>query len=116
MTAASELAASDAAAIQGEELLGVAQAAERIAADGGQTRAGVAQSGGEGGGEEQGLVDGAAHGGDATRLVDRRADDGEIEAVGAADIAEEDLADMQAQIYLRHRQALGAAALIQRHD
>ena len=68
----------------------------------------VAERGGEGGGGQDRLIHRAAHGGDAARLVDGRPDDREIEAFAAADVAEEHLADMQAEIHLRGRQASAA--------
>src|SRR3546814_5839076 len=43
-------------------------------------------------------LDRAAHGGDPADLVHRRPDHGEVEPVGAADVAVEDVADVEAEI------------------
>ena len=53
---------------------------------------------GEGRRNEQWLIDRTAERKDAARLVHGRADDREIEPFLAADIAEEDLTEMQAEI------------------
>ena len=62
------------------------------------------------------LVERAAHGGDPAGLVDRGADHGEVEPVVAADVAVEHLADVQAEIEARDRQAVGRAPLVQGAD
>src|SRR4051794_21900435 len=54
--------------------------------------------------------------GDAASPVHRRPHDREVEAVVAADVAVEHLADMQAEIRLGVRQAGAAAAFVQRPD
>ena len=92
---------------------GSADAAQRVAADRDQPRAvRFVGGGGEGRRQQHVALDRAAHGGDAADLVDGRADDGEVEPVGAADIAVEHLADMQAEIGLGDRQAGGGAARV----
>src|SRR5579871_5884922 len=76
----------------------------------------VGYCGGEGRGEQERLIDRAAHGGDAAYLVDRGADDSEVEPLLAADIAVEDLADMETQIHLGDGQPGFAAARIEGSD
>src|SRR5258707_11688218 len=58
----------------------------------------------------------AAHGGNAANLVDRRSDDGEIEALLAADVAVEDLAEMEPEIHFGRRQAFLEPARVQGSD
>src|SRR5688500_15617368 len=90
--------------IDREELLRAADAAEGVAADRDEAGAVLrARGGGEGGREQHHLVGRAAHRGDARRLVDGGADDGEVEPVLAADVAVEDLADMEPEIDMRRR-------------
>src|SRR5688572_24337502 len=79
--------AGERTSVEGEQFLRLLDAAQGVAADRDQARAG-AERGGEGGGDQHLLVDRSAHGGDAAGLVDRRTDDGEVEAVRAADVAE----------------------------
>ena len=98
------------------EVLRSADAAQGEASDRGQAGAGIAEAIGEALRDQQRLVDRPAHGGDAADFVDSRADDGEIEAVLAADIAVEHLADMQAEIHLGGRQFLGFPALVEHGD
>src|ERR1700757_5258053 len=76
--------------VDGEKLLRATHAAQRIAPDRDQP-AGRPEGAGEGGGDQHRLVDRAAHRGDAADLVDGRPDDGEVEPLLAADIAEEHL-------------------------
>ena len=45
---------------------------------------------------------------DPAGLVDRRADDGEVEAVRRADVAIEHVAQVQGEIELHHRRSRGA--------
>jgi hypothetical protein len=61
---------------------------------------------------QNGLIDRTAHGGNAACLVHRRADDGEVQPFAAADIAIE-FADMQTEIHMGFRFALGPAAAVQ---
>src|ERR1700734_4108258 len=63
--------------------------------------------------EQDWLIHRAAHSCDAAHLVHRRSDDGEIEALLAADVAIEDLAEMEAEIHFGRRQAFLESARIQ---
>ena len=96
--------------------LRLADATQHKAADRGEWRRIRTQRLDESGGEQQRPVDRAAHRGDAADLVDRRTDDGEVEPVGAADIAIEDVTDMQAEIHVGDRQHAGRAPPVQRCD
>src|SRR5262245_41073759 len=69
--------------IEREGLLRVADAAQRIAADRDQARAGIAERHGKRRGAQHGLIDRAAHRRDPAGLVDRRPDDREVETLGA---------------------------------
>ena len=82
-------------AIEREQFLRAGDAAQGVAAEADEAGAGRAGGLGEGGGEHDILVERAAHAVDARHLVDGRADDREVEAVGAADVAVEDVADME---------------------
>src|SRR3984957_4236368 len=84
--------------IQRKELLRVRDAAQRIAADRNQAALDVADIG-ERRRHQNRLIERTAHRRDAARLVDGRADDGEVQAFAAADIALEDFADMQTRIH-----------------
>src|SRR5689334_17932937 len=82
-------------ALDREQLLRPLDAFERIAPDRDEAGAlGRERRVREGRGDEHVLLDRAAERGDAARLVHGRADDREIEALPAADVAVEDLADM----------------------
>src|SRR5207244_12082165 len=60
--------------------------------------------------EQHIALDRTTHYGDAVYFVDSRANDGEVESVEAADVAVEDLTDMQTEIDLGYRQfGVGAA-------
>src|SRR3954451_14591842 len=85
--------------IERVEILRAADATQRVAAGGDE----IAPAGGvealvEFRRGQQLAIDRTAHRGDAADLVHGRTDHGEIEPVLAADIAVEDLADMQADI------------------
>ena len=81
--------------------------AQGVATDRDKEISGCAERAGESRRDKQGLIDGAAHGGDAADFVDRRADDGEVEPVLAADIAVEYLADVKTEIHIGHGQIAG---------
>src|SRR3546814_6459625 len=96
--------------IEREQLLRRLDAAQSIAAE--RDRLVLHAAGGlaEGGRQDRRLVDHAHHAGDARQFVHRRADHGEIEAVLAAEIAVQHIADMQGDRHVSHRQAgIGAA-------
>ena len=61
---------------------------------------------GEGRRNKIGWSTGAAHGGNAARFIDRRADHSEIEPLGASDISIEHLAHMQTDIHIGDQQQL----------
>jgi len=61
----------------------------------------VGDGSGERGGEQHRLVHGPAHRGDPADFVDRRADDCEIEAFLAADVAVKYFADMKPEVHVR---------------
>src|SRR5438552_13484579 len=85
-------------AVEREQFRRARHAAGRVAGEADEAGAGRAGGFGEGGGEHDVLVEGAAHAVDARYLVDGRADDGEVEPVGAADVAVEDVADMEREV------------------
>src|SRR5580704_16064032 len=106
--------ASERLRIEREEFLGLADAAQREAADRYQAcPLGGGQTVSEGRGDQHRAIDRSAHRGDATGLVDRRAHDREVEPVDAADIAVKNLADMQADIDGSDRLFRGLALFVQ---
>src|SRR5580704_4293514 len=90
--------------IQRKQLLRVRDTAQRIAADRNQAALDVADIG-ERRRHQNGLIERTAHRRDPACLVDGRADDGEVQAFAAADIAIEELADMQTEIHVGDRLA-----------
>src|SRR2546430_4848318 len=97
--------------IQREELLRLRDPAQRVAADRYEPAAHALDIG-ERLRDQHRLLDRAAHGGDAARFVDGRPHHGEIEPLGAAEIAVEHLADMQAEIHVGDRQAPRGAPVL----
>src|ERR1041385_7885138 len=63
--------------------------------------------------QQDAALDRTAHRGDASDLIDRRSDDGEIESLVAADIAVEHLADMEAEIDLGRGQIVAGPAPVE---
>src|SRR5215212_8508949 len=105
------------ALLQREQLLRPLDSSEGVPADGGEADAVFGpRGGGEGGGYQDVLLDGAAQGSDAARLVDRRAYNREVEAVLAPDVAVEDLADVKPQVGSGDRQPTGGAVCVDRGD
>src|SRR5437899_1262251 len=100
-----------------EQLQRLSYTAQCVAPDGDQS-ASYFRAGGVGkiGREQHILLDRPAHRQDPADLVDCRADDREIEAVLAADIAVEDIADVKRQIDLAGRQSGGGALAVQLDD
>src|SRR5258706_2066114 len=94
---------------QREDLARVAHAAQDVAPE--RLEAGAATLGrrGEGGRDEDLAIEGLAQRLDARHLVDGGADDGEVDAVGGADIAVEHLAEMEREIDGGDRLAGGRA-------
>ena len=88
--------------IEREKLLRLRDPAQRVAADRYEPAA-HAVNVSEGLRDQHWLLDRPAHGGDPAGLVDCRPDHGEIEPLGAADIAVEHLAYMQAEIHVGDR-------------
>ena len=102
--------------IEGEEFLWPGDAAQGVASDGYEPAVGFADGAGEGRGDQHRLVDIAAHVGDPAYFVDRRADDGKIEAFAAADVAIKNFADVKTQLHIGGRQALGGAPVVHHGD
>src|SRR6266498_5279393 len=82
--------------VEREELLRLRDPAQRVAADRYEPAAHALDIG-ERLRDQHRLLDRPAHGGDPARFVDGRPHHGEIEPLGAAEIAVEHLADMQAR-------------------
>ena len=101
---------SPGAKIQRENLLRLPHAAQCVAAKRLEPSVGGARSGDELGGDEHRAAQRLAQRLDARDLVDRGADDGEIEPVGRADIAVEHLAEMEREIDGGERRAGAARA------
>src|SRR5271169_503736 len=97
----------------GEKLLRLRHAAQSVASDRNQTTSHLrANRDREARRNENILLDRAAHRQDSADLVHFRADDREVEAVLAADIAVKHIADMQRQINLGRRQiGFGTASI-----
>ena len=64
-------------------------------------KASVADDGGEVGGDEHLAPQRLSQGLDARDFVDRRPDDGEVEAIHGADIAIEDLAEVEREVMMQ---------------
>src|SRR5271170_62708 len=102
--------------IEREEFLGSADAPQSISSDRDEGLLRFRDGSRERCGNQQRLVDRAAHRRDPADLVDRRSDDGEVETFLAADIAVKHLADMKPEIHVGDRQAFTDPALIQGSD
>src|SRR5262249_42677285 len=87
--------------VEGEQLLRVGDAAQRVAPDRDEPAFDVSDLGKRGRYQHR-LVERTAHRRDAAGLVDRRADDGEIQPLAASHVAVEDFAYMQAEIHVGH--------------
>src|SRR5580658_6606919 len=90
-------------------------AAQRVAADRNQPALDVADSR-ECRRHQNRLIERTAHRGYTACLVDGRADDGEVQALAAADVAVEELADMQTEIHVGYRLAVRRPPLFQFGD
>src|SRR5438046_152645 len=100
-----------------EQLQWLSYAAQCVAPDGDQPTSNFGTSGVDKIGREQHiLLDRPAHGQDPADLVDCRTDDREIQAVLAADIAVENIADVKCEIDLGGRQSGGGALAVQLDD
>src|SRR6185369_3839680 len=99
--------------IQCEELLRLRHPAQGIAAHRYEMAAHPVDTG-ECFGHQHRLIDRAAHCRNSARFVDRGSDHGEIEPLGASDIAVEDFADMQTNIHIGGRQRLSCTPRAQR--
>src|SRR5271163_3396157 len=102
--------------VQGEELLGPADAAQSVPPNRDEAASLVGGRGGEGGGHEHRLVDGSTHSGNPADFVDGGADNSEIEPIFTADVPVEHLADMETQIHFRCRRAFLETSVIQDSD
>jgi len=81
--------------VEGEQLLRTGDAAEEEATERHETTAGLAARQREGGRGDDRSLDSPAHALEPGRLVDRRAQNREVEPLGAADVAVEHLAQVQ---------------------
>jgi len=101
--------------IERKQLLRMCDAAQRIASHRNEATLNVSHVG-ERRRHQNGLIDRTAHRGNAVCLVHRRTNDGEVQPLAAADVAIEYLADMQTEIHVGYRPAVGRPAPIQFFD
>src|SRR3954447_9098211 len=100
--------------LEREQLARPLDALERVAPDRHEAGAlGLARGVRERRGDEPALLDGAAERRDAARLVHGRPDDGEVEPLPAADIAVEDLPDVETEIGIGDGELARRAVLVQ---
>src|SRR5918996_5101086 len=97
-------------AVQGVDRLGAAHAAQAVAPDRDQPVGGVGGRAGERLRDQQVAIVLPAQGLDPARLVDGRADDGEVEPIDAADIAVEHVTEMEHDVDI-HDELVGRGAL-----
>src|SRR5437868_5481394 len=88
-------------AVDGEELLWNAHAAQGVAAERDQIAAPRSRGLGESRRDDDALLQRAAHAADPAGLVDGRPQHREVEPLAAAEIAEQQIADMERQIEIR---------------
>ncbi len=99
---------------EGEQLLGFGDSPQDIPAYGDDALAFAHSRSGHGGGDDQVLFQGAAHGLNARCHVDRGPDHREVEALLSADIAEHQVAKVMREAEFGENQAFRPATVVDR--